>query len=258
MYRVLLVEQTQVCRELTHMVNWKALGFDTVLCEESFSQALDTALVRKPHVAIIGRTLGDRMGYDLVDRFRELGLKTVCCLVSTQFDIHDARRAMRSGCRELLLWPAEASTLREFLKWAEKELRGQSGRTGMGSGAQDPVLKAEPGSYSSVTGRILQAVYSDFRHSISLTSIARAYNMSSKYMGRVFLKDTGMRFTEYLMAYRMLEAKRLILSSNEKISVISGMVGYSQQNNFYTHFHQYFGVSPGSLRNVQSLEEVSV
>ena len=64
-----------------------------------------------------------------------------------------------------------------------------------------------------------------------------------------------MKYSEYLMAYRMNEAKRLIMNTREKISVIAGMVGYSQLNNFYTQFRDHFGVSPSSLRQFDDIHE---
>ena len=91
----------------------------------------------------------------------------------------------------------------------------------------------------------------------SLNSIAESFNMSSKYIGRIFLKDTGMKYSEYLTAYRMQEAKHLIVNTREKISVIAGMVGYTQLNNFYTQFRNYFGVSPSSLRHYDDIPEPS-
>ena len=51
------------------------------------------------------------------------------------------------------------------------------------------------------------------------------------------------------MACRMIEARKLITGTREKVSVIAGMVGYGQLNNFYIHFRSYFGVSPSTLRN---------
>lgn len=256
MYKVLLVERQNICRALRELVDWETLGFDSITCCESFSEALDQAVAQEPQVALIGLTLGDRMGYELAGRFREAGLKTVCCILTTHFDVHDARRAMRAGCRDFLRLPPEARQLREFLEWVlTTELRGASAGEAVEGGGTDPVLGVEPTSFSKVTFRILQAVRRDYWHSLSLTAIAQRNRMSSKYMGRVFLKETGMRFTDYLLAYRMLEAKRLILTTPEKISVVAGMVGYSQLNNFYTHFHQYFGVSPSSLRNAPQNEE---
>lgn len=256
MYKALLVEQQHICRALLDMVDWEAMGFDNVAWAESFPDALDKAVSLEPQVALIGMTLGDRMGYELADRFREMGLKTVCCLLAAHFDLHDARRAMRSGCRDFLRWPLEPLKLKEFLDWAVvTELHGASGRSRRGGEGKDPVLDMDTAQLSKVTHKILQAVRKDYWHSLSLTTIAKQHKMSSKYMGRVFLKETGMRFTDYLLAYRMLEAKRMILTTGEKISVVAGSVGYSQLNNFYTHFHQYFGVSPSSLRNAHANEE---
>ena len=42
------------------------------------------------------------------------------------------------------------------------------------------------------------------------------------------------------MSYRMLEARKLIVSTQEKISVIANMVGYLHMNNFYTPFQDVF------------------
>mgnify|MGYP002514824655 FL=1 len=255
MYKALLVEQQHICRTMEDLVDWEALGFDSVICAESFPEALDKAVSLEPQIAIIGMTLGDRMGYELAERFREMGLKTVCCLLTAHFDLHDARRAMRSGCRDFLRWPLEALKLKEFLDWAvATELQGPMGKNRRKE-EKDLVLDVDPANFSKVTHKILQAVRKDYWHSLSLTSIAKQQKMSSKYMGRVFLKETGMRFTDYLLAYRMLEAKRMILTSGEKISVVAASVGYTQLNNFYTHFHQYFGVSPSLLRNAHVNEE---
>ena len=112
----------------------------------------------------------------------------------------------------------------------------------------DPVLRTEYGKLSRITNKIILIVKSNYRRGLSLTSIAEMLNMSSKYIGRVFLQDTGMKFSAYLTAYRMIQAKRLIENSQEKISVVASMVGYSQLNNFYVHFKNYFHISPGALR----------
>jgi len=255
MYKALLVDQPHICRALRETVDWEALGFTTVAFAEDIPQALDQAMSLEPQVALIGMTVGDRMGYELAGRFRDMGLKIVCCLLTPHFDVHDARRAMRAGCRDFLRWPVDPLQLKEFLEWVvTMELRDPV--RNHREVATDPVLHVDPEELSKITLKILQAVRKDYRHSLSLTAIAKQHRMSGKYMGRVFLKDTGMRFTDYLLAYRMQEARRLILTTGEKISVVAGMVGYSQLNNFYTHFHRYYGISPSSLRSAAQNEEM--
>ena len=71
----------------------------------------------------------------------------------------------------------------------------------------------------------------------------------------MFLRDTGMKLSEYLLAYRMERARQLILTTREKISVIAHIVGYSQLNRFYVHFRTYFGMSPGDLRAFEARSE---
>ena len=256
MYKALLVDQPHICRTLRELVDWEAMGFTTVEIAEDIPRALDQAMSLEPQVALIGMTVGDRMGYELAGRFHDMGLKTVCCLLTPHFDIHDARRAMRAGCRDFLRWPVDPLQLKEFLEWVVTiELRDPV--RNHREVAADPVLRVDPEQLSKITLKILQAVRKDYWHSLSLTAIAKQHKMSGKYMGRVFLKDTGMRFTDYLLAYRMHEAKRLILTTGEKISVVAASVGYTQLNNFYTHFHQYYGISPSSLRNAPQNEETN-
>ena len=107
----------------------------------------------------------------------------------------------------------------------------------------------EYASLSPLAVRVLLMARESFRHPpVTLLSVAESLHMNSKYVGRVFLRETGMKFSQYLLACRMEEARRLVESTREKISVIAGMVGYSQPNRFYVHFQSYFGVSPSALR----------
>ena len=253
MYRMLIVDKPQVCREILGMGDWSTLGFERILTAHTLSDAIEQAAAHQPQVALVGMELEGRMGFELVSLLRELGLPTVCCLLTNHPGTHDLRRAMRSGCRDVLRRPPDPLSLKEFLEWAVvEELRGSVGADSASD--RDPVLGVSCQSFSKLTNRILLAVRADFRSSLSLTAIAQSMEMSSKYIGRVFLRETGLRFTEYLTAYRMLEARRLIVNTGEKVSVIAGMVGYPQLNNFYTHFRQYFGVSPSAMRGAPRKE----
>lgn len=219
-------------------------------CASSYAEAVNKALDLQPHAALVSAELEGNKGIALADHLRSVGLKTVFALTMARKDLGEIRKAMRAGARDILLKPLGSDALAEFARWVVvRELRGTLPEVREENPDMDPVLQVEYSSLSKITNKILLLVRSDYRRSLSLTAIAESFNMSSKYIGRVFLKDTGMRFTEYLMAYRMLEARKLIQGTNEKISVIAAMVGYSQLNNFYTHFRNYFGVSPSSLRN---------
>lgn len=250
MYRLLIVDETmEQCEATKALLRWGVYGISSVITATSYVEAVDKAMDLNPHVVLVNVRLGNHQGWELVEHLRSIGLKAAYCMLSDDNAPDLIRESMRSGAQDFLLRPLQSREMRAFL---ERNLaccpKNKSGSASEDDEV-DPVLGVAYSSLSKITNKIILVVRSNYRSPQTLISIAENLNMSSKYIGRVFLKDTGIKFSEYLMAYRMLEAKRLIVSSQEKISAIAGMVGYVQLNNFYIHFKNYFGVSPSALRN---------
>ena len=257
MYRLLIVDTNPVsCLSIRNLLDWSRYGFSCVMTSYSFADAVSKAIDMQPHVAITDLRLGDQWGYDLAAHLRSMGINTIFCMISDLDDPYYIRKSMQACAQDYLLKPVNTKELRAFVeRIVVNELHGSLPERGTAKLELDPVLQKEYSSFSKITNKIILYVRSNYNHAPSLTSIAESFNMSSKYIGRVFLKDTGMKYSEYLMAYRMNEAKRLIMNTREKISVIAGMVGYSQLNNFYTQFRDHFGVSPSSLRQFDDIYE---
>ena len=257
MYRLLIVDTNpDLCQSVRSLLDWSHYGFTCVITAYSFADAVSKAIDMQPHVAIVDIKLGDQWGYDLASHLRSMGMKTIFCMVSDLDDPYYIRKSMQASAQDYLLKPVNVKELRAFVERViTRELHGTLPGRATAKPELDPVLQKEYSCFSRITNKIILFVRSNYNHAPSLTSIAESFNMSSKYIGRIFLKDTGIKYSDYLMAYRMLEAKRLIVNTREKISVIAGMVGYSQLNNFYTQFRDYFGVSPSSLRQFDDIQE---
>lgn len=251
MYRLLIADSDlKNCEQIQTMLDWSAYGFDGILVAQSYAEAVTLALDRKPQVALVSTDLGGHQGCELAEHLRAIGLKTIVCMMASSLEPEQVLSAMRSGAQDYLLKPLTAEELQRFLERAVvSDPNGILLDSSAFPNEVDPVLKVPYSALSKITNKIILVVKSSYRTPLTLMGIAETFQMSSKYIGRVFLKDTGIKFSEYLMAYRMLEAKKLIVSTREKISVIANMVGYVQQNNFYIHFKSYFGVSPSALRN---------
>ncbi len=247
------MDQEAVCA----MLDWSDYGFDNIIQAGSYAEVVDFALDQNPQIILVDAELDGGKGYELIGQLRRSGSTAVFCLMSRRNTKDELHRALRCGARECLHKPIHEEDLREFVEWAlTEEFGGLLPMDHSAANRLDPVLQREYSEFSRITNKILLMIHSEYATSLSLTTIASQFNMSSKYIGRIFLKDTGMRFTEYLMAYRMLEAKRRIVSTNEKISIIAGLVGYSQLNNFYIHFRNYFGVSPSSMRSFDAMADM--
>lgn len=256
MYRLLIVDDPDSCEYIKSLIDWSGYGFSVIMAAHSYIEGVNLSLDLHPHLVLTGVALGTNMGYELADHLCSIGIKSVFAVMSDVLEPEFIIRAMRSGARDFFPKPVEAEELRAFVERVVVcELGGQLNRPDVPRHDVDPVLKVPYADLSRITNKIIMIVKSGYRQPQTLTGIAESMQMSGKYIGRIFLKDTGIKFSEYLMAYRMLEARKLIVSTQEKISVIAGMVGYVQLNNFYIHFRNYFGVSPSALRNFENTGE---
>lgn len=251
MYRLLIIDDPAGCENAVNLINWADYGFGVPMTARSDIEGISLALDWKPHLILLGN--GGHRGCELVHQLRAAGLRSCFALMSAERDPERIIEAMRAGARDFLRKPLEEGELRGFAeRMVTEELGGQWMGQKPAEPELDPVLHVPCSALSRITNKIIMNVRTNYRQSQTLTVMAEQMHMSSKYIGRVFLRDTGIRFSEYLTAYRMLEARKLIVNTREKISVIAGMVGYVRLNHFYIHFRNHFGISPGALRDPQN------
>lgn len=258
MYRLLIADDPDSCETIKSLIDWSGYGFSVIMTAHSYIEAINLSLDLHPHLTLLDIGLGIHRGYELADHLRSIGLKSVFAMMSEDRDPELIIQAMRAGAKDFLTKPLEEGELRTFVeRVVVNELGGGLPQMDSVRHDVDPVLNVPYSSLSKITNKIIMIVKANYRQPQTLTAIAEGMHMSGKYIGRIFLRDTGIKFSEYLMAYRMLEARKLIVNTQEKISVIAGMVGYVQLNNFYIHFRNYFGVSPSALRNFEIAGEMA-
>lgn len=83
---------------------------------------------------------------------------------------------------------------------------------------------------------------------LSLTGVAKEFYMNSSYLSRIFKKETGMSFVEYLTSLRIEKAKTLLKDSDLKIYEIAEKIGISNSNYFGILFKKKVGCSPLEYR----------
>ncbi len=84
---------------------------------------------------------------------------------------------------------------------------------------------------------------------LSLDKVCASLGVSSSYFSSVFKKETGESFIGYLTDYRMQQAARLILETDDKNYVVAKKVGYSDANYFSYVFKKAFGMSPSKYKS---------
>ncbi len=90
----------------------------------------------------------------------------------------------------------------------------------------------------------------------SLSTIARKMQMTDSHLSRVFKKNTGFNFSEYLTERRLEEAARLLVQDTKlKVADISEALGYGNPTYFLSRFKARYGVSPSAYRKAHIMEQ---
>ena len=95
---------------------------------------------------------------------------------------------------------------------------------------------------------ILLYIQQHFSEPITITDVANALNYSPKYFGKLFLKQMGVTFQDYLKSLRLNYAYHLIQYSDRSIIDICYETGFSSPTYFSKSFKQKYGFSPNHLR----------
>lgn len=101
---------------------------------------------------------------------------------------------------------------------------------------------------SGLSRRIAQYLIDHYANPISREEIAQAMQVSEDYISRVFRKETGMTPWQFLNRYRIIQAQKLLLSTNDSVTEIGARVGFNDPAYFTRVFHRETGKSPQQYR----------
>ncbi|WP_151734945.1 AraC family transcriptional regulator ['Paenibacillus yunnanensis' Narsing Rao et al. 2020] len=84
---------------------------------------------------------------------------------------------------------------------------------------------------------------------LRLSGLAAQASLSERQFSRLFKRQTGMGFTEYMQGIRMEAACRLLLESRSSVAEIAAAVGYSDLKFFHRLFKRKTGMTPRQFRS---------
>lgn len=106
-------------------------------------------------------------------------------------------------------------------------------------------------------GKMLDYVNEHYREKISLEDIAACAGISPSEAGRCFQKYYGKAPVEYVIEYRLNQARRLLESSELSVKEIGFECGFYDPSYFSRIYRRHFGVTPGNYRRDARIERQS-
>lgn len=95
---------------------------------------------------------------------------------------------------------------------------------------------------------MLHYVKSNYKKDISLNEVAGLLNVSPEYFCRLFKKQTGQTFLEYLNAVRLLHFHQDLLDTDYSINDLLTRNGITNYKVFMRAFKDTYGTTPGRIR----------
>jgi two-component system, response regulator YesN len=84
---------------------------------------------------------------------------------------------------------------------------------------------------------------------MSLEYLSDKFNISPKYVSKLFKDQTGHKFVDFLIDIRMQQAQRLLGERSNSVQEIADQVGYLNAISFSRVFRRVVGYSPSEYRD---------
>lgn len=235
MYRVLIAEDERLIRDgLQMLIPWEQYGF--VIADAVENGAIAMSRMEKEHydLVITDVRMPQMSGLDMLCAMREHHIDTAVFILSGYRDFEYAREGMRYGVREYLLKPIDTAQLTAALQQLRSTLDAEKGC-------------ADPPADSEQPQQIKRYVALHYMEPISMRTISEELHYNESYLGRLFLRQTGMPFRDYLNLVRTGQAAEL-LAAGHSVTAVAEEVGYRDVNYFCRTFKKIYGKSPSRYK----------
>jgi two-component system, response regulator YesN len=90
----------------------------------------------------------------------------------------------------------------------------------------------------------------NYMNDLTLEKVSEIVFLSPVYLSKVYKKEMGINFIDYVTKIRIERSKELLRNRNLKVYEISELVGYKNLKYFYKIFKRYTGYTPNKYREI--------
>ena len=106
-----------------------------------------------------------------------------------------------------------------------------------------------PSPYEDAIKQVLLYVQNHFSEPITVSDAASLIDYSDAHFMRVFRRETGFTFGEYLSDYRLRYASYLLRERPDSVGAIASLCGFDNFSYFIRRFRRKYGMSPREYRS---------
>lgn len=221
-------------------------GFEVIgIYDNAMSSLLDMA-EKQPNVLITDIKMPEYSGLDLIEKIREKDKNLYIIILSGYGSFKYAQRAIRSGVYRYLTKPTNPRELISVLREIELKIEGVN-RTVSKSEEKESV---EVGNL--LIRKALDYIELHYAEKIGLKTLSDALYISPNYFSDLFRRHMKVKFSDFLIEYRLKKACILLKKPEYKVSEIAEMVGFRDSTYFSTVFKKTYNLTPLEYKNTKN------
>lgn len=114
--------------------------------------------------------------------------------------------------------------------------------------ASNDVFTTEESQEYSMLASTMAYIREHLDHKLTLEELSRQANLSPYYFAHLFKEQTGISPIEYVALTKVNYAKNILKTTENSITEISDLLGYSSDASFINAFKKRTGISPARFR----------
>ena len=221
-------------------------GFEVIGIYDNAMSSLSDMAEKQPNVLITDIKMPEYSGLDLIEKIREKDKNLYIIILSGYGSFKYAQRAIRSGVYRYLTKPTNPRELISVLREIELKIEGVN-RTVSKSEKKESV---EVGNL--LIRKALDYIELHYAEKIGLKTLSDALYISPNYFSDLFRRHMKVKFSDFLIEYRLKKACILLKKPEYKVSEISEMVGFRDSTYFSTVFKKTYNLTPLEYKNTKN------
>jgi len=242
---LLITDDERMDREgLSRQIDWGAYSICDVLIAKDGSSALYILREQKIDILFTDIKMPIMSGLELAQKARELHNDIEIVIISGYDDFSYAQKAININVHGYLLKPVMTQELESCVDSLVSKIKTQRG-----FGIVN-IVNITNKSSNPVVQQVMDYISKNYMNDITLEKIAQIMYYTPNHLGNMFIRETNMKFSKYIMEYRIKQAALLLYDPNIKINEASIAVGYRHIPTFIKNFKSVFGVTPSVYRRL--------
>ena len=221
-------------------------GFEVIGIYDNAMSSLSDLDEKQPNVLITDIKMPEYSGLDLIEKIREKDKNLYIIILSGYGSFKYAQRAIRSGVYRYLTNPTNPRELISVLREIELKIEGIN-RTVSKSEENESV---EVGNL--LIRKALDYIELHYAEKIGLKTLSDALYISPNYFSDLFRRHMKVKFSDFLIEYRLKKACILLKKPEYKVSEIAEMVGFRDSTYFSTVFKKTYNLTPLEYKNTKN------